>query len=139
MNRCIFTGRTTSDLEIRHSQNGTAVGSFTLAVDGGKDANGDKTTDFLNMSVFGETAERMANWVRKGTKIAVECRAKQDRWKDNEGRNRSAVKFTVNHWEFCESKGSNDDSNASNALDNTPQADKDGFLPTDNLDDLPFN
>lgn len=137
MNRCIFIGRTTSDLEIRHTTNGTAVGSFVLAVDGVRDAAGEKTTDFLNMTVWGETAERMANWVKKGTKIAVECRARQDRWKDDEGRNKSAIKFTVSYWEFCESKGSNDDSNASNALNNAPQADKDGFFPAD--EDLPFN
>lgn len=139
MNKCVFTGRTTSDLEIRHTTTGTAVGSFVLAVDGVRDANGDKTTDFLNMTVWGETAERMANWVKKGTKIAVECRARQDRWKDDEGRNKSAIKFTVSYWEFCESKGSNDDSNASNASNalNAPQADKDGFFPAD--EDLPFN
>lgn len=135
MNKCIFIGRTTSDLEIRHTTTGTAVGSFVLAVDGVRDANGDKTTDFLNMTVWGETAERMANWVKKGTKIAVECRAKQDRWKDDEGRNKSAIKFTVSYWEFCESKGSAEEHTEAPA----PQADKDGFLPTDNLDDLPFN
>lgn len=107
MNKNYFTGRTTKDLEMRYAQgdNPMAIGRFSLAVDSGY---GDKKkTNFFNMTVFGKTAENMEKMVKKGTKILVECEANQNQYKDKNGNNVNTVDFIVKSFEFCESKGSN--------------------------------
>lgn len=104
MNRCTFTGRTTKDIEIRYTQgeSQTAIGRFSLAVESGyKDK---KRTDFFNMTAWGKTAETMEKYVPKGTKILVECEARQNNYTDRNGNKVNAVDFTVLNFEFCESK-----------------------------------
>ena len=72
MNKCIFVGRTTRDVELRYTQsaNPLAVGRTSIAVESGY---GDKKkTRFFNISAFGEKAETMGQFVKKGTKIILE-------------------------------------------------------------------
>lgn len=139
MNKNYFTGRTTKDLEMRYAQgdNPMAIGRFSLAVDSGY---GDKKkTNFFNMTVFGKTAENMEKMVKKGTKILVECEANQNQYKDKNGNNVNTVDFIVKSFEFCESKGSNQQSQNN---DRPQPSNSDGFMNIpDNLGDegLPFN
>lgn len=137
MNKCIFTGRTTKDIEIRYTQgdNQTAIGRFSLAVESGyKDK---KRTDFFNMTAWGKTAETMEKYVPKGTKIIVECEARQNNYTDRNGNKVNTVDFTVLNFEFAESKNASQ----SERPKTTPQTDSDGFMaiPTDIENELPFN
>lgn len=136
MNKCIFTGRTTADIELRYANNQdqTAIGAFSLAVDDGYGDN--KKTHFLNMTVFGKKAEAFQKYVPKGTKVLIDARAVQEQWKDKNGNNRTAIKFLVNDWEFAQSKGEGSAA-ATPSPDLQKQAD-DGFMDVD-LEDLPFN
>ena len=141
MNLCIFTGRTTKDIELRYTQDNTVVGTFSLAVDTGYGDN--KKTAFLNCVVFKNSAESMEKYVKKGAKIIVQAEVNQNTYTDREGKQRSSIDFVIRSWEFAESKASQDN--------NTQQADRpsphgsvdlgDGFvnIPDGIDEELPFN
>lgn len=133
MNKVTLTGRTTADIELRHTQTGKTVGSFTIAVDGRKGADGNRSTDFFDCTVWEKTAESMEKWVRKGTKILVEGEIHNEKWKDRDGNNRVSTKLWITYWEFCDSKSE------PTAQEKKPVTDKDGFMKVDVSDDeLPF-
>ncbi len=137
MNKSYFTGRTTKDIEIRYTQgeNQTALGRFSLAVETGyKDK---KRTDFFNMTAWGKTAETMEKYIPKGTKIIVECEARQNNYTDRNGNKVNTVDFTVLNFEFAESKNANQGERPQPA----PQTDSDGFMSIpDGIDsELPFS
>ena len=136
MNKAFFVGRTTADVELRYtsSQDQTAVGVFTLAVDDGYGEN--KHTSFFNCTIFGKRAEAFSKFVPKGTKVALEAKPRQESWKDQNGNNRSAVKFIVTDWEFAQNKADV----ASNPADaNAPVSDE--WMNVDDAigEELPFN
>lgn len=136
MNSCIFTGRTTDEAELRYTQDGLAFAGVSLAVD---DGFGDKKkTYFFEFVAFGKTAENLAKMVPKGTKIAVNGRAQQNRWKDKEGKNKSKVVFVINAWEFAQSKG--DGQTATTATKAGAGADDDFMdLTPEEMEFLPFS
>lgn len=68
MNKVILTGRTTKEIDLRYTQSRKAVTSFTLAVDRRSKDDG---ADFISCVAWGNTAEAMSKYVRKGNKIAV--------------------------------------------------------------------
>lgn len=135
MNKCIFTGRTTREAELRYTSGdaSTAIANTSLAVD---DGWGDKLkTYFFELTLFGKRAEAFAKLVPKGTKIVVEGRAIQSQWEDKSGNKRSKVSFIVNDWEFAQSKGT------ASAPANVATVDADGFMDVDSSieEELPFN
>ena len=140
MNKCFFVGRTTRDVELRYTQsaNPLAVGRTSIAVESGY---GDKKkTSFFNISAFGEKAETMGQFVKKGTKIILECEAVQNEYTDREGKKQNRVSFIVKSFEFAESKSA---SSSAGQTSDAPksQSNADGFYPIDNTiedDDLPF-
>ena len=72
MNQVIIIGRITKDIECKYTQNGTAVARFTVAVDRGKDTNGeDRGADFIGCTAFGRTAENLEKFSGKGLRVAV--------------------------------------------------------------------
>lgn len=105
MNKCFLTGRTTKDAELRYTQGAEpiAVANVSIAVD---DGFGDsKSTSFFDLVIWGKRAESFEKYCPKGTKILVEARAKQNKWKDKNGQNRYSIIFNVDNWEFAQSKG----------------------------------
>lgn len=138
MNKCFFIGRTTKDIELRAGtrRDGSeySLASFSLAIDDGYGDN--KTTVFINCQAWNKAAETLEKYVKKGTKIAVEARAKQNKYKNRDGVEVSTYVFVVDSFEFCESK------KAAGGADQAQAAvDEDGFMQvTDNLEDggLPF-
>ena len=136
MNRCIFVGRTTRDVEIHYTRaNNTAVAKFSIAVDSGYGNN--KKTNFFNMTAWGKTAEALEKYARKGTKLILECQAVQNQYTNKDGNNVNTVDFTVINFEFAESKTAQQD-NQPNPM---PMTDSDGFIniPNGIDEELPFN
>ena len=85
MNRIILIGRLTADPDLRYTPNGNAVCKFTLAVDrerGGED----KETDFIQCQSWGKSAERLAKYMRKGGRVAVDGSIRIDRVKGENGK-----------------------------------------------------
>lgn len=134
MNLCIFTGRTTNDIEMRYTQDNVAVGTFSLAVDTGYGEN--KKTSFFNCTAFKGTAESMEKYVKKGTKIVLQAEAVQNSYTDREGAKRTVINFIVRNWEFAESKSS---SNQETAPAPQPKANEWLNIPEGLEGDLPFN
>ena len=119
MNLAIFTGRTTKDIELRYTsgEKATAVAKFSLAVDSGYGDN--KKANFFNMTAWGKTAETMEKLVKKGTKIFVQAEPTQNQYTDKNGNKVNAVDFRVLNFEFAESKGNNNSSQAKPSTDDS--------------------
>ena len=93
LNRCIFMGRLTRDPELRRTQSGTAVASFSLAVDRDfKDKNtGARTTDFIDIVAWKGTAEFVSRYFTKGRMAVVEGRLQIRDWNDKDGNKRRSA------------------------------------------------
>lgn len=72
MNKAMLVGRITKDPELKNTESGTAVVSFTLAVDRAyKDANGEKQCDFINCVAWKNQAEFIAKYIKKGNALGI--------------------------------------------------------------------
>ena len=105
LNRIIIMGRLTKDPELRRTQSGNAVTSFTLAVDRDfKDQNGEKETDFIEVVAWRNTAEFICRYFGKGRMAVVEGRLQMRDWKDQNGNNRRAAEVIADNVYFGDSK-----------------------------------
>lgn len=130
LNRIDLMGRLVRDPELRRTQNGTAVTSFTLAVERDfKSENGEKETDFIDCVAWRNTAEFVANYFAKGRMAAVSGRLQLRAWTDKEGNKRRSAEVLVDNAYFADSKPAADDS-----APPAPTYDK----ITDSDDGLPF-
>lgn len=86
LNRTIMMGRLTRDPELRKTQTGTPVCSFSIACDRGfKNASGEKETDFFDCVAWRQTAEFVSQYFTKGRMVVVEGRLQNRNWTDKEG------------------------------------------------------
>ena len=106
LNRIIIMGRLTRDPELRRTQNGTAVTSFTLAVDRDfKDkATGEKETEFIDVVAWRSTAEFVCNYFAKGRMAVAEGRLQIREWTDKEGNSRRTAEVVADNLYFGESR-----------------------------------
>ena len=133
LNRIIVMGRLTRDPELRHTQSGTAVASFTLAVDRDfKDkSTGEKSTDFIDVVAWRQTGEFVSHYFTKGRMAVVEGRLQMRNWTDNDGNKRRTAEIVADNVYFGDSKRDAEDAGAHQ------QPDRFADLADDN-DDLPF-
>ena len=106
LNRIILMGRLTRDPELRHTQTGTPVASFSLAVDRDfKDkATGDRTTDFIDVVAWRQTGEFVSRYFTKGRMAVVEGRLQIRDWTDREGGKRRSAEVVADNIYFGDSK-----------------------------------
>lgn len=105
LNKIIIMGRLTRDPEMRHTQTGTAVTSFTMAVDRDfKPQIGEKETDFIDVVVWGNTAEFAANYFTKGRMAIVEGRLQVRGWQDKDGNKRKTTEVVADRMYFGDYK-----------------------------------
>lgn len=124
LNHCVFMGRLTKEVELRHTQQGTAVASFTIAVD--RDFEKGKT-DFVDCVAWRNTAEFVSKYFGKGRMIAVVGKLQLREWTDKDGNKRRNAEIIADNVYFADSKNSNAD-----PLDNLTKFDiveDDGDLP----------
>ena len=136
MNICIMMGRLTADPEVRYSQSGTAIASFTLAVDRRFKKEGQPEADFHNCTCFNKLAEFSEKYLRKGTKIVINGELQDNNFTNKNGEMVYRKVLILNNIEFAESKSTNNQANNRPAQ----QPDKDGFMNIpDGIDEeLPF-
>ncbi len=110
LNKSIVMGRLTRDPELRRTQSGTAVTSFTVACDRDfKDRNsGEKATDFIDVVAWRQTAEFACNYFAKGRMAIVEGRLQIRDWKDKDGNNRRSAEIIADNIYFGDSKKDNE-------------------------------
>lgn len=109
LNHIVIMGRLTRDPELRHTQSGTAVASFTVAVDrdySGQNG-GEKQTDFIDCVAWRQTGEFVSKYFRKGSMIVVTGRLQSRKWQDNQGNNRTNWEVNADSVYFGESKKDN--------------------------------
>jgi len=94
MNHITLTGRTTKDLELRSTATGKDSVMFSLAVNDGKNADGEQITDFINITAYGERAILLHKYVHKGDLIGIEGKLKPY-VKEDENRNRTTYYSVV--------------------------------------------
>lgn len=105
LNKIFIMGRLTRDPELRRTQNGTAVTSFSLAVDRDfKNADGTKDTDFIDVVAWRATAEFVAKYFTKGRMAVVEGRLQMRDWTDKEGNKRRNAEVLADSIYFGDSK-----------------------------------
>lgn len=105
LNRIIIMGRLTRDPELRHTQSGTAVASFSLAVDRDfKNQNGEKETDFIDVVAWRNSAEFVSRYFTKGRMAVVEGRLQIRDWTDREGGKRRSAEVVADNIYFGDSK-----------------------------------
>ena len=134
LNRIILMGRLTRDPELRHTQTGTPVASFSLAVDRDfKDkTTGEKSTDFIDIVAWRQTAEFVSRFFTKGRMAVVEGRLQNRDWTDKEGNKRRTTELIVDNAYFGDSKPKEDGSGEPPAyggdpMARTPASDGSGF------------
>lgn len=106
LNKAFLMGRLTRDPELRHTTTGTPVANFSIAVDRDfKDrTTGERSTDFLDVVVWRQTAEFVAQNFTKGRMIVVEGRIQTRSWTANDGTKRTAVEIVADQVYFADSK-----------------------------------
>lgn len=105
MNKVVLIGRVTKDLELKATERGTQYVQFDLAIDNGKDKEGNKRdADFINCVAWEKSAETLSVYVHKGHKLAVDGSIKVDKYQNKDGENRYKTYVLVKGFEFLESK-----------------------------------
>jgi single-strand DNA-binding protein len=104
LNHISIMGRLTKDVELRRTNSGTAVASFTLAVD--RDFSKEKETDFIDCVAWKNTAEFVSNHFSKGKMAIVAGRLQIRSWKDKDGNNRRTAEVVAENVYFGEAKTS---------------------------------
>ncbi len=120
-NKVIFIGNLTKDPELRHSESGTAICSFRIAVNTRVRREGEWTDEvlFIGIVVFGKQAENCGEYLNKGSSVLVEGRLKENRW-EAEGQQKSRVEVTAQTITFLSKKQTSPSTETGSTLDSVP-------------------
>lgn len=131
MNRVWFSGNIGKAPEVRTTQSGTMMATFSIAVKRRYKKDGETETDWFYCVSFGKQAEFVDKYLGKGSRINLVGRIENESYTNKEGQKVTATKIMVEEIEFAESKG---DKPA-----DKPNVDKDGFMDVADIpEDLPF-
>ena len=117
LNHIVIMGRLTRDPELRRTGTGTAVASFTVAVDrdfGGRDG-GEKETDFIDCVAWRQTGEFVSKYFTKGRMIVVSGRLQIRSWTDKDGNKRRTAEVVADNCYFGDSKREGDNAYGGNS------------------------
>ena len=129
LNKCFLLGRMTKDPEIRRTNGGTAVTSFTLAVDRDFKTNGEKETDFIDVVAWRNTAEFVSKYFSKGRMAIVEGRLQIRDWTDKNGNKRRTAEVVADNVYFGDSKKESKEEPEYKQSDFAEISEEDGELP----------
>ena len=142
INKAILMGRLTRDPELRHTNSGTPVCSFSIAINNGYGEN--QSTDFINCVAWNKQAEFVERNFSKGKMIIVVGRIQTRTWEGTDGKKNYATEVVASEVAFGESKRSSDEGGferpqVSVDMPSMPDVLSDsGFIPQETDDDLPF-
>ena len=108
LNKCMIIGRIGRDVELRYSQNGSAVASLNIATDESytdRDGNKVERTEWHRVSVYGKSAENCANYLRKGSIVYVEGSLQTRKWQDQNGQDRYTTEIKAQRVQFLDRRG----------------------------------
>lgn len=121
MNAVQLIGRLTKDVELSYTQSNKAVAKFSLAVQRNyKSANGEYEADFINCVIWGDKAERLSSFVRKGSRIGVTGQIATRNYENQQGQRVYVTEINVNSFDLLDSKPA-DNAGERNPYNQTPQ------------------
>ena len=121
LNRIVIIGRLTRDPEMRQTPSGTAVCTFTLAVDRSfKSANGERETDFIPVVAWRQLGENCAQYLAKGKLAAVDGRLQIRTYQAQDGSKRTAAEVFADNVGFLSPKSDHGDVTLAPPLDDIP-------------------
>ncbi len=137
LNHITIMGRLTRDPELRTTQNGVSVTSFTLAVDRDvKGPDGRREVDFIDVVAWRQTAEFVCKYFSKGRMAVVDGRLQIRDWTDKDGNKQRNAEVLASSVYFCDSK--RDQGDTPQKRYEAPEEPVGGFEPIDDDGDLPF-
>ena len=101
MNKAILVGRTTRDVELRKTQDGTSVANFTVAVDRSYDRD---KTDFFDCVIWGKLADNVAKYVGKGSRVGVVGELRNNDYENKQGQTVRKTEINVSEVEFYDTR-----------------------------------
>lgn len=107
MNNVVLVGRITKDIELRTTTSGISTCSFSLAVNGRVNANGERQTDFINIVVWRKQAENVAKYCQKGSLVGVTGRISTRSYDAQDGTKRYVTEVVADNVTFLGSKSNN--------------------------------
>ena len=151
INRVVLTGRLTRNPELKITQSGLSVASFTIAVNRQfTNSNGNREADFINCVIWKKSAENLCKYTHKGSLIGIDGRLQTRSYDNNNGQKVFVTEVVVDSFSLLESKnesqantagnnnnGYSNNNNANAATTPDPFADGGDSIDISN-DDLPF-
>ena len=105
INNAVLVGRMTKDAELRHTPSNVAVATFTLAVNRNrKSENGEREADFINVVIWRQQAENLANWAKKGALIGVTGRIQTRSYDNQQGQRVYVTEVVAESFQLLESR-----------------------------------
>ena len=143
INNVTLVGRITKDPELRTTTSGKSVVSFTVAVDSKlKNPDGSRGTSFIGCVAFGQTAETMSKFTRKGSLVGVVGTLNQRKYQRNDGSTASVIEVLCDSVQFLEPKGARGGYEEVPPFDDAPAVNEEDSRNLDSIDlpddDLPF-
>ena len=141
INKVVLVGRLTKDPTLTFAQGtGTAVCKFTIAVNRRYKKEGQPEADFLPVTVFGKQAEATANYMRKGSQVAITGSIQTSNYMNKDNVKVFKTEIIADEVEFLDSKGNNDNSSSSNSnqSSNTGANNFNGDITPIDDGDIPF-
>ena len=106
INNVVLVGRMTKEAELRYTPSNIAVATFTLAVNRDfKGENGEREADFINVVMWRQQAENLANWTKKGSLIGVTGRIQTRNYDNQQGQRVYVTEVVAERFQLLESRG----------------------------------
>lgn len=137
MNKVILVGRLARNPELRTTQNGKSVATFSLAVDRRFKQEGQPTADFFNVVAWGKPGEVICQYMGKGRQIAVNGRLQSRSYDAQDGTKRYVTEIILEEFDFIGSKNENNFGDSTKASNHPLEFDDDFHLLPDD-DEVPF-
>ena len=143
LNKVILCGRLTADPELKQTQSGVAVVTFTLAVNRrfqsrSGDAGQNQQADFISVVAWRQTAEFISKYFKKGSALCVTGSIQTRNWQDQQGQKRYSTEVVVDEASFVDSRGEVGPQENAPAYATPASAPAPNFEELKADDDLPF-
>ena len=153
LNKVVLAGRLTSDPELKQTQSGVSVTSFSIAINrrfsSRNSEQAEQQTDFINVVAWRQTAEFITKYFRKGSAICVTGSIQTRSWQDQQGQKRYATEVVIDDAMFVDSRNESNNAGGAqgsyvpDAYNATPsyssnQSTAPNFEELNTDDDLPF-
>ena len=107
INQTVLVGRLTADPTLKYTPSNVAVATFTLAVNRNrKNENGEREADFINVVIWRQQAENLANWAKKGALIGVTGRIQTRNYENQQGQRVYVTEVVAESFQLLESRSS---------------------------------